>query len=291
MNFRRGAPGVLCRCIQKSFEAVERELFAPEAFIVGDAGPVNAAQSFQNRIGKSPFFEALQYGFGFTHDSYGLQTIGGVRYRSVWDRFATVQLYLPSYKIGSQPAASSFFLNAAVQKTRTWYSSGHYVDATQSTAGISRAFGRHFNAFATYSVQQLGDYYGGAAEAQVYPSFVPMAGGVAYPGYAAFRGVATFRTLAIDASYTNGGNFSAWILARRHDDFPRAVPDFFAPPPLDVLGREINGQNYFGQPPYDITADIKLRVNPHMSIDVSRSYYFHFGRRGWSPQFVLQVMQ
>jgi hypothetical protein len=40
-----------------------------------------------------------------------------------------------------------------------------------------------------------------------------------------------------------------------------------------------------------VTADLRVRINPHTSIDLARSYYFNYGNRGWSPEFVIQVMQ
>ncbi len=44
-----------------------------------------SAQTFNNRIGRSPFYELVQYGLGYTHDAYGLQTVGGTRYTTIWD--------------------------------------------------------------------------------------------------------------------------------------------------------------------------------------------------------------
>jgi hypothetical protein len=252
-----------------------------------------SGQTFSNRIGHSPLYELLQYGVGYIHDAYGLQSVGGQAYQTIWDRTLGFQLYLPSFKLTHDYFINrNYFLNASLQKNRTWYSSPHYVDNTLATAGVSRIFGPHLNAFGTYSVQNLGDYYAAGLSSQIYTPFVPVAGGIPYAGYAAFRGVATFRTLALDVTYSNGGNFTASLLARKHDDFPRPIPNFFAPPQLDILGREVNGgNNYLGQPPYDLTGDVRARINPHLAIDVSRSYYFHYGNRGFSPELVLQVMQ
>jgi hypothetical protein len=121
---------------------------------------------------------------------------------------------------------------------------------------------------------------------------VPVVDGVKYPGYSAFRGLATFRTLSLDMTYTNNGNISASLIARKHVDFPKPIPNFFATPPLDILGNQVyGGQPYLGEPPYDITGDLRVRINTHTSIDFSRSYYFNFGKRGWSPEFVIQVLQ
>lgn len=251
-----------------------------------------SAQSFANRVGRSPFYELLTFGLGYTHDAYGLQNVGGVSYQTIWNHSAGLQVYLPSFALTHADAiGKNYYLNLSAQKTRTWYSSPHFVDVTSTLAGISRVFSPHVSAFTAYSVRNVGDYYASGLGEQVYTPFVPVAGGIPYPGYAAFSGAATFRTLSLGATYSNRGDFSASLLARKHDDFPRPIPNFFATPPLDVLGREIAGENYLGEPPYDLTADVRARLNPHLSIDVSRTYFFHFGNRGWSPELVVQVMQ
>ncbi|HET9097514.1 MAG TPA: hypothetical protein VFN37_12685, partial [Candidatus Baltobacteraceae bacterium] len=142
--------------------------------------------------------------------------------------------------------------------------------------------------YVQYSVENLGDYYG-AQQRLAYP-VTTVHNGVSNPGYAAFRGLATFRTLSLGTVYTNGPDFSFSVIARKHDDFPKPVPGFFDPPQTDVFGRYVYTP-YFGQPPYDITPDVRVRINPHMAIDVSRTYYFHFGGLNWSPNFVVQVTQ
>jgi hypothetical protein len=248
------------------------------------------AQTFSNRIGNLPLYESLIYGLGYQHDTFGLQTVGGIVYRSIWQHNLGAQLYLSALKLGNSAIDThNFYVNATFQKNRTWNSSGHYVDDAQSTISLSRSLNRHVLAFASYSVQNIGDYYG-ALQSMVYPSFVPVVGGVPVYSYAAFNGVATLRTTSINVNYSNAGNFTASILARKHADFPKPFPGLFPTPALNVLGQQ-QVTNYLGEPPYDITADIRARINPTMSIDVARSYYFNFGNQRWSPTFVVQVMQ
>ncbi len=250
-----------------------------------------SAQTFDHRIGKLPLYERIGYGFGYTHDAVGLQTLQGATYTTIWQHDLDLQAYVPSLKLGSSALESkNYYLNAAFEKNRTWSSVPHYVDLTTTRFSLSRVFDRHFVSFLNYSVQNIGDYYG-ALQNFAYPSFVPVVNGTAYPGYAAFQGKATFRELALGVNYGNAGNLAASLLLRKHDDFPAPVPGLFQPPPLDVLGRQINGQDYLGEPPYDVTADVRVRVNSHMSVDVSRAYYFNFGNQRWSPQFIIQVMQ
>jgi hypothetical protein len=252
-----------------------------------------SAQTFSNRIGKTPFYELLSYNAGYTHDSYGLQTIGGVDYTTIWNHGVGLQLFMPHLVLGRDTfvTTKNWYLDASFQKNLNWNSTPHHSDTTTSSVTLSKAFDHHFNGFLGYSVQNVGDYYSNGLQSQFYPAWTPTVNGIAYPGYSAFTGVATFRTVSLDLTYANAGNFSAYILARKHDDFPNAIPNFFQTPPLDILGREIAGQNYLGEPPYDITADMRVRINSHTTIDLSRSYYFNFGNRRWSPVFVIQFGQ
>ena len=258
------------------------------------------AQTNSHRIGHTPMYERLLFGFGYVHDanhedkynvSYPLQTIQGAPYWTIWNHMADYTLYVPSFKLGnSYVETKNYYLNASFEDNRTWYSTPHYVDTQTTRLSLSKMFDRHFISFLDYDVQNVGDYYG-KLQSIIYKPFVPVIDGVSYPGYAAFRGLATLRALSFDVTYTNGGNFSASILARKHADFPAAIPNFFNPPPLDILGNEMQGSYYLGEPPYDVRGDIRFRVNSHMSIDLSRAYYFHYGNRGWSPETVIQVMQ
>lgn len=260
------------------------------------------ALTFNHRIGHTPIYERTMYGMGYVHDAgrlgsfpfyqaSPLQAFNGKNYWTIWNYMGDYLLYVPNLKIGnSYVETKNYYLNASFEDTRTWYSSPHYVDAQQTRLSASKVFDRHFVSFLNYEIDNVGDYYG-ALQNLAYRSFVPVVGGVKYPGYAAFRGLATFRDLALDVTYANGGNFSASFLARKHDDFPGPIPNYLTPPPLDNLGNPIQGNYYLGEPPYDVRADVRLRVSTHMSIDVSRAYYFNFGNRGWSPQTVIQVMQ
>ncbi len=249
------------------------------------------AQTFNHRIGKLPLYESLQYGFGYTHDAYGLQTLGGVTYTSIWQHNIGLQAYVPSLKIGNNAVETkNYYVNATFQKNRTWNSTPHYIDSTLATASLSRIFDRHFLAFTSYSIQHTGDYYEGALANDAYAPYVPVVGGVPVYGYAAFRGAATMHTLAFDVNYSNNGNFTASLLARKHADFPAPYPGLFPAPPVNILGQQQPG-TFLGQPPYDITADVRARVNPFMSIDVSRSYYFNFDTLHWNPGFIVQITQ
>lgn len=247
--------------------------------------------SFNHQIAHLPLYERLSFGAGYQHNSYGLQYLGGEYYPTIWQHDVDFQMFVPSLKLGGNPIVTkNYYLNASTDLNRTWNSAPHYIDTANTSVSLSKQFDAHFLSYLSYSVLDTGDYYG-SQQSAVYPPIVPIVNGVPYPGYAAFNGFATLRTLSLDVGYTNAGNFSAYILARQHRDFPEAIPNYLTAPITNVLGQEIQPSSYIGEPPYDISADVRARVNDHTSIDVSRGYYFNFGNRGWTPQFVIQVTQ
>ncbi len=257
---------------------------------------------FDHRIGHLPIYFRVRYGFGFSHDNSGsdvipsqggglLQTLGGVPYTTIWNHYAGLTFYSPSIKLGKSADPSKvLYLNVIADKLRTWNSTPHYIDQTNTTLSLSKIFSPHLAAYAAYNVNNVEDIYSPALQAGQYPGIVPIVGGVPYPGYASFHGQATFRTLSEGVSLTPTADFSFTLLARQHHDFPTPIASFSANPQTDVLGNQLTAY-YLGQPPYDITGDVRLRVNPHLTIDLQRSYYFNFGNQRWSPQFIIQVSQ
>jgi len=237
-----------------------------------------------------------RYGLGYAHDGYKpLQTLGGTAYATQWFHYLGLTAYTPAMDLSHHSSATQtvkdLYLNASVDKQRTWFSAPHFIDGTTTRASVSRIMDgikQRVTSYLEYSVQNVGDDYG-AQQRAAYP-VITSQNGVSNPGYAAFWGFATFRTLSLGTVWANGPDFSFSLVARKHDDFPKPVPGFFTLPQTDVFGRYVYSQ-YFGQPPYDLTPEIRFRVNPHMAIDVARTYYFHFGGLNWSPDFVIQVTQ
>jgi len=233
----------------------------------------------------------LNYGFGFQHDSLGLQSFGGVNYTTIWQHQLGFEVYMPDLKFGPDLNIPTkyYAINASFEKQRQWNSVPHYIDTTQSKVSLSKILDSHVLSYLDYTVENVGDYYG-ALQSTVYPGFTPVVNGVSYPGYQAFHGIATFRTLSLGFNYSNGGNFTFNLLARKHTDFPAPIPFFFQFAQPDVLGN-FAVQNFLGQPPYDVTADVRIRINAHMSIDIQRTYYFNYSNLRWNPHFVIQVLQ
>jgi hypothetical protein len=262
------------------------------------------ATSFQNRIGKLPLYEQTFVGYGFNHDSVGaqqyalpippsesgLQSFGGTTYTSIWNTVFGFSLFIPSVKIGNRDNPyKAYFLNAAFTKQRQWNSLPHHIDNTSTTLSLSRQFSRPVNSYVSYQVQNTGDYYlqGGYPPCTI--QLDPTKPGYCPASLTAFRGVSTLRTLALGTNYDPNPDFNASLVYRHHDDFPIPVPDLFPLPLTNVIGQPIYN-SYLGQPPNDITGDVRFKILPHMLLDVQRTYYFNFGNIRWSPNFIVQVL-
>ncbi len=242
----------------------------------------------------------LSFGFGFQHEAFlsdanpagALQTLGGVPYTTIWQHQLGFGLYMPDLKFGSDLNIPTkyYAINASFEKQRQWNSTPHYIDTTQSKISLSKILDSHVLSYLDYTVENVGDVYSGGLQSTIYPGFTPVVNGVSYPGYQAFHGIATFRTLSLGLNYSNGGNVAFNMLLRKHTDFPAPIPFFFQFAQPDLLGN-FTVQDYLGQPPYDVTGDLRLRINPHMSIDIQRTYYFNYSNLRWSPHFVFQVLQ
>ena len=108
--------------------------------------------------------------------------------------------------------------------------------------------------------------------------------------YGSFRGAATLRTLNFELNYLPNPDFNFSLLARKHNDFPAPFPNgnVFQTPLKNPIGQPIN-YSYLGQPPYDITPDLRFRLLPHMLLDIQRTYYFNYDNQKWGG-FVIQVL-
>lgn len=263
------------------------------------------ATSFQNRIGKLPLYEQIYGGYGFNHDSVGsnqyaqvnppnptpgLQSFGGVTYTTIWNTVFGFNLFTPAVKIGDHDNPyQTFYLNAVFNRQRQWNSLPHRVDNATTTFSLSRQFARPLNAYLNYQIQNTTDRYlvGGYPSCTV--NFDPNKGPICPPGLTAFHGESTLRTLSLGTNFTPNPEFNLSLVARQHTDFPRPYQNVFPLPLLNVLGEPLYN-NYLGQPPYDLTGDVRFHVLPHMLLDVQRTYYFNYGPIQWSPAFIIQVL-
>ena len=280
---------------------------------VGSMAHPSSAQltwtSFQNRVGKSPIYVQTYASYGFNHDTVGDQylyqypgTPSGLQeyqYPSVCKGqynnppcFGTVYTTIYNQILGITASAQSirlgdpdhpyedYYFNASYNRQIQWNSLPHHITSTTESASLSRNFTRVLNGYLNYQIQNTGDYYlhGGYANSQ--PS---------YSSFAAFQGVATWHTASIGLNYVPSPEFNLTAVFRKHNDFPTPYPGLFPPPPTNVFGQYIYG-TYLGQPPYDITPDLRMRLMPHLMVDVSNTYYFNYYGQKWQPTTAIQFL-
>ncbi|MBV8372969.1 MAG: hypothetical protein JOY69_06885 [Candidatus Eremiobacteraeota bacterium] len=276
------------------------------------------ATQTQNRLGPLPLYEQIYGGYGFNHDSVGsgqyllpippsqsgLQSFGGnciykqdgirvpcpTTYTTIWNTVAGFNLFTPAVKIGnSDKPYQAFFFNAAFNKQRQWNSLPHHIDNTTTTLSLSRQFARPVNSYLSYQVQNTGDYYyqGGYQPCNLQPN--PTLPNYCPSNLAGFRGVSTLRTLSLGVNYVPNPEFNLSLIGQQHTDFPRPGVNVFPLPLTNVIGQPLYN-NYLGQPPYNLTGDVRFKLLPHMLVDVQRTYYFNFGNIQWSPNFIVQVL-
>jgi hypothetical protein len=226
----------------------------------------------------------LRSGVGFAHNSQTPeQTLEGAPYPTIWQHFVGFTAYTPSLPL-KNPPFRNWYVNAVLDKGRQWFSSPHYIDTTSTTVSASKTFDRHFSGFISVNVTNMGDYYG-ALQSMVYKSTEPTSTivGQIYPGYKSFRGIETTRSLTESVIWTPSAAFTLSVTGRENHDFPEPIPYLTAlpayGPPSASAGTDI------GVAPEQLSFDMHVRVNSNLLIDLTRSYYFNYGNRRWSPQF------
>jgi hypothetical protein len=277
--------------------------------------------SFQNRIGNSPFYEQVRVGYGFNHDSVGLQyprangapvpspsPIPGLQaygncpqpkgagcptlYTTIYNALLGYTLSMQNVKLGDHDNPFQvYYLNGSFDQQETWNSLPHRVKITTSNLSLSRQFSRQLSSYLQYTVSNTGDYYLKGGYQTPPQCFIPaersspaIGGGT----LCSFTGVSTLRTLSLGTNFQPNPDFITTVTLQKHDDFPIPTPGLFPVPTLNVIGQPLYSA-YLGQPPYNITADIRFKVLPHLMVDVGRTFYFN-GTPGWNANYVVQFL-
>jgi len=249
--------------------------------------PFDLALSVQSFEDEFRFFRYVgvpvkfQYrgGYGYNYDSYGLPVLGpdsgnipadfgGVPYTAIFNTYLGFTAYTSSIRIAKQ-----LTLSAKADKLETWYSLPHHTITTDVSTTLARTpSSTKLPAFLlSYEVLNIGDYYG-AAQRIAYPAFddsVTDQFGT-FTGLAAFEGIATSHSLSGSMVYTPTPYLAVNLTMQHFQVTPKPVPG---------LG---------GQAPYQFTADVRVRLNQHILMDVSRQYFFNFANELWAPQYGIQ---
>ena len=225
---------------------------------------------FQNNVFKSgPLQFRLRSGIGLAHDVYG---VGGYPNQqpgpqSLWYKYAGIALTTTAIKL-----PHDYYLTAQYDRQRTWYSVPHHVDLGAARVSVSRdLFRQHVTYYVAYDVRRpttTGVVRSSRPTPQNADNLVTSFG--TFSGQSAFRGLATSRGLSASLAFHPTQYFAVSALLSRFYDTPAPVP------------------GAYGQPPVQITGDIRMRLSKQVLLDLTRSYYFNFADQRWTPQFGIQ---
>jgi len=210
----------------------------------------------------TPIQFAYRLGLGMAHNSYEIERFGALQtpITTLWYNTAGFTLSSPNIKL-----PGDISLNASFDKSRQHYSLPFFQDVTQSLISVNRTYSTKLNLSMQYQVNNVGLNYG---PRQL--EFFPRNDIAADPGFAAFRGFTTSRSLLTGFVFSPTPDFTLNLQGRREWDTPKQVPFVY------------------GSPPYTLTGDLRIRLSPHVLMDVSRSYFFNFADQRLSPQTTVQ---
>jgi hypothetical protein len=213
-------------------------------------------------IAGTPIQFSYRVGIGMAHNSYNVETFGAQQtpITTLWYNVAGFTLITPNIRL---PGNINF--NASFDRSRQHYSLPVYQDNASTTISANKSYSTKLNLSLAYNVSNTGLYYG-ARQLEFFPTNNIQAD----PGFAAFRGLITSRALIGGFVFTPNPDFALNLQARREWDTPTQVPFVY------------------GRPPYSLTGDVRVRLSPHVLVDVSRSYFFNFANQRLSPQTTVQ---
>ena len=226
-------------------------------------------------------------GYGWDYNGYGVLAVNGqptwngAAYPLISNTFVGLTAYTPSIRVAK---LTTFSVKS--DKERQWFSLPHHIDTTNTTATVAYtpSISTRPAFFLSYNVLNIGDYYGKDQLTAYPPGGITCLGQIAptpcntltnqygtFTGLDAFRGIATSRSLTGSVIYTPTRYFAVNLTMQHFDVTPAPVPG---------VG---------GQPPFQISADVRFRLTQNLLVDVARSYYFNFGSQVWSPQFAITL--
>jgi hypothetical protein len=253
---------------------------------------------YRNPIGKLPLYLQLRSSIGLDHDWLtplydDLPDIGTIV--TQWSHGAGMNVTTQQIKLLPDRSGQhrDLLLTASFDKQRQWFSMPHYIDTQVETASLSRAFTPKVNALVSYSITNTGDFWG-SKQLDVYPPTSLSGMNAAYspftleqfPGYSAFRGFATVRSLNEQLLFTPTTRLTLTFSMRENHDFPVPIPG------LPVISGGVTFWQNYGFTPYQFTGDVRYRINNILALDVARAYYFNFGGyQRWSPEFLITLLR
>jgi hypothetical protein len=223
---------------------------------------------YDQPLGRSGLTFRLQSGFASVHDALG---VSGSLLPDVWSHYLGAYAATPVYD-----APLGLGVDATVQYQRTWLSFPNTVDVTTATLAASKRITNKIFGIASLvmSAASTGDVSKTFALPNSASGLVPAPtspNGLPVLGVATIVPKALNRSYALTASWQPSPAFQFTGSAQKTDYFPVQAPGIAGPPR------------------YQFDGDVRFRLTSTLFADLSRSYFFNWGGRTWSPQFGLQV--
>jgi hypothetical protein len=223
---------------------------------------------YDKELGNSGLTFRLQSGVAHVHDALG---VNGSALPDVWSQYLGAYVATPVYT-----APFGLGVDATVQLQRTWLSFPNTVDTKTLTLAASRSVTNKLFAIATLVVGTastndltktfaLPNTASGLTPSPTSPNGLPIL------GIATIVPSAVSRAYALTASWQPSAAFQFTASAQQTNYSPVQVPGVAGPPR------------------YQLAGDARFRLTKTLFADLSRTYFFNWGGRAWSPQFGLQV--
>lgn len=247
---------------------------------------------FRHPLARLPVTFQLRSSYGAAHNGLTpLQTLGGTNVYSIFNKgfgfnLASNQVTLFKDRSGRR---RDTYLTATFDKQRQYFSLPHHIDTTTAVVSLTKLIDpQKLILLASYTNQNIGDFWGDKQQLaydSVRPYIDPYTGQL-LPGFNAFRGFGTVRSLVEGLVYTPTPILNLSVTLRENRDFPRPIAG-----PATIVGDNVVFAN-FGATPYQASFDLRYRVNRILVLDIGRSYFFNFGGyERWSPQFSFAVVK
>lgn len=240
--------------------------------------PMDAALAFNGGAqqfvrGSVPLYLRPRAGIGYAHDIYGE---GGYPNEQPGPPTLNYHYLGASFYTGPISLPAGLSLTTLYDRQRMWFSLPHHVDAGDLRFTVAGARDKlRLRYYLAYEIKTIDDYWGDQQLA-AYPSGTAGCGNVctnefgSFSGQDAFRGLATSRGYTSSLVYTPTQFFELATTLARFYDTPAPVPGIY------------------GQPPWQLTLDMRIRLSRQVLLDLSRQYYFGFANERWTPTMGIQ---
>jgi len=165
------------------------------------------------------------------------------------------------------PLATSF--TSSLSLAQTLYNYPRETGTAVLTNFFSKQVARSIRLIGQIQFAQIYDRYRYNQSFFYPPQTIVLPDGSIYYGYAAFNGASTTRTYSIGGTYSPNPDFNLQLTVTHNHDFP-----------------QFDG---FGNPPYSLGFDVRVRPRGGPSIEFGRAYIFNWGEKRWSPGYILSI--